>query len=121
MPKSPADYFALYEGKFYLIEAKSTHQPSFPFEHLREHQREALMQVTRAGGRSVLLISFRRGRPVRCYAVDFVVYRAAEVALSGERVSVPEEAVSSMGVLLSRGRSGVDLSPIFDSNTTKAR
>lgn len=115
LPKQPFDYLALYGGKFYGLEAKSTHSPSFPFEHLREHQREALMQVTRAGGRSVLLMSFRRGRPVRCYAVDFVVYRAAEEALSAERKSVPEEAVASMGILLPRFRGGVDLSPLFTS------
>lgn len=63
-----------------------------------------------------MLISFRRGRPVRCYAVDFIVYRAAEEALKGERKSVPEEAVASMGVLLPRFRGGVDLSPLFTSN-----
>jgi len=116
LPKQPGDFIALYRSKFYLLEAKSTHAVSFSMEHIREHQRRALMAVARAGGRGILPISFRRKRPVRCYALDYFHYEVLEAALREERKSVPENAIAEVSIQLKRvPRVGWDLEPIFES------
>jgi len=114
LPKQPADFAALYNGKFYLLECKSMHVDRFDMSHLPPHQREGLAQATRAGGRGIILFSFRRKRPVVCYAVHYFDYKVVEDALRKERKSVPRGAIERVGIKLDRiPRVGWDLSKIF--------
>ena len=115
MPKQPGDFIALYRGVFYLIECKSMHVDRFDMDHLLPHQREGLAQVVKAGGRGVLLFSFRRKRPVSCYAIHYFDYKAVEDALKQERKSIPRDALEEVGIRLERiPRVGWDLSRVFE-------
>jgi len=114
LPKQPADFAALYKGVFYLIECKSMHTDRFDMAHLPEHQREGLAQVSKAGGKGIILFSFRKKRPVTCYAVHYFDYKVVEDALRKERKSVPRDAIERIGVKLDRiPRVGWDLSKVF--------
>ena len=114
IPKQPGDFIALYKGTFYLLECKSMRVDRFQMSHLLPHQREGLAQVVRAGGRGILLFSFRRKRPVTCYAVHYFDYKVLESALKKERKSIPRDALERIGVKLERiPRIGWDLSKIF--------
>ena len=115
LPKQPGDFISLYRGTFYLLECKSMHVDRFDMSNLREHQKEGLAQVVRAGGRGVLLFSFRRKRPVTCYAVNYFDYKALEDALMKERKSIPREDIERIGLKLERiPRVGWDMTPLFE-------
>jgi len=115
-PKVPGDFEALYDGTYYLIECKSTHQDRFVCEHLREHQRDALRRVSNAGGVGVILISFRRRRPVNCCAVDINDYLNLEASVMGKRKSIPRKDVEGVALMLDRiPRQGWNLKPIFEA------
>ena len=60
------------------------------------------------------MFSFRRKRPVTCYAVHYFDYKVLENALKKERKSIPRDALERIGVKLERiPRIGWDLSKIF--------
>ena len=58
-PKQPADFLACSEGRFYLIECKSSQQNRFPLEIFKPHQEAAMRKITDAGGKYWLLILHR--------------------------------------------------------------
>jgi len=122
LPKQPADFAVLHNGTFYLMECKSMHTDRFDMEHLPEHQREGLSQTVKAGGRGILLFSFRKKRPIECYAVHYYDYKIVEDAFRGERKSVPRDAIERVGIKLDRiPRIGWDLSKIFITHKNMIR
>jgi len=58
-PKQPADFLACSEGRFHLIECKSTQQNRFNPEVFKPHQEEAMRKITDADGKYWLLILHR--------------------------------------------------------------
>jgi len=105
LPKQPADFLALYNGKFYLLEAKSTRADRFNMSYVKPHQKQAMLQVTKCGGRSILLISLRRSRPVKCFAYDILEYVRLEKEFVGVRKSIPRVSLEKVGLGLRRVRS----------------
>lgn len=71
--KQPADFFAIHNGRNYLIECKSTKNiVSYCFDYIAEHQFEDLIEAKKAGGMSYFLLG-RRGLKkgeMACFAVD---------------------------------------------------
>jgi len=72
-PKVPADYFVCFRGKFYAIECKSSHsERRYGLQYIREHQKQTLTEIEKAGGEAWILLSWRRWmhkprRPNRCF------------------------------------------------------
>jgi penicillin-binding protein-related factor A (putative recombinase) len=115
LPCQPADFIVLYKGRFFLIEAKSRHTDRFDLEHLPQHQKDGLYQVSLSGGKGLILFSFRKKRPVKCYVQDIHSYLQLEKkAVKEGRKSIPEEWIAEASLHLKRiPRKGFDLSPIF--------
>lgn len=114
----PGDFEALYMGKYYLFELKSSRGKYFRFSWLKEHQREALLQVEKCGGYGYLVFSKRRGRgsPVDGRAMRICEYLELEEKFRDiGRKSVDVESMLEAGIGLPRVRSRFDLSPIFES------
>ena len=60
IPKTPGDFFAVYEGVPVLIEAKSSRSAtSYNTDYIKEHQIEESKKIVDAGGRGYLLINNR--------------------------------------------------------------
>jgi len=115
LPQQPADYIALSETCFFLLEAKSLHTSSFPLEHLKEHQKKALAEVDKCGGVSLILFSFRKEKPVKCYATPIVKYMGLEAEAKREgRKSIDEEAIKKVSIEVPRlTRVGWDFTVLF--------
>ena len=115
IPKQPCDYIALYEGKFFGLEAKSTNADRFQLDYLKEHQKDGLKEIQYAGGKGFLIISFRKTRPVTAFLIDILDYLPLERrAIQEERKSIPREWIEESGLSLKRiPRIGFDLSPLF--------
>ena len=114
-PRQPADFFCLYNGKFYLLEAKSLHTTSFPLEHLEEHQKVGLLEACNAGGKGFILFSFRKDKPVRCYATPIELYVWLEKdAVKEAKKSIPEEDIRESSIEIKRiPRIGWNLEPLL--------
>lgn len=54
--KSTADYYGLVKGKFICFEAKSTKLDYLPWNNIKEHQHEYLLEVSEHGGIAFYLI-----------------------------------------------------------------
>ena len=57
MPDQPSDFWVLDNGKYYVVEVKSCHQPKFYFKDIRPSQMIAARRVPAAGGTSIFLIT----------------------------------------------------------------
>lgn len=115
--KVPGDFEALHMGKYFLFELKSTRGKYFRFTWLKEHQREALLEVEKNGGYGYIIFSKRRGRgkPVTGRAIRIGEYLDLEEEFKNiDRKSVDVSAMLEAGVDLPRIRSRFDLSPIFE-------
>ena len=60
-PKTPCDYFACFRGKFYALEVKSSHSPKrYGLQYVKQHQKDSLSEIEKAGGEGWILLSWRR-------------------------------------------------------------
>ena len=69
--KQPSDYVAVFKGKVYFLELKSTHSDtSFSFRYIRQHQMDSLLRADKAGAKSFFVINDRSTkRHFKSYAV----------------------------------------------------
>jgi recombination protein U len=69
--KNPCDFIAMYSGKFYMLEAKSSHNPtSYSFGYIKPHQITMMMDWEKAGSICYFLINDRSNKQdIKCYAV----------------------------------------------------
>lgn len=71
--KQPGDFYAVCNGKFYLMECKSYKgsKTSYPLAYIQPHQIEDLTEFSRCGGRSYFMICNRNDRRnIITYVVD---------------------------------------------------
>lgn len=117
----PADFEALWRGKFYLIEVKSTRGNRFALRWVREHQKEALKLIEECGGFGFIII-VHRGKNVSASGLRIGEYLAleAEAILSGS-ASIPIMKLLSSGVRLERCAGKFDISPIFTRSNWRDR
>lgn len=60
-PKVPCDFLALSSGNLFGLECKSSKtKRRYGFSYVREHQKESLLSIERAGGEGWILLSWRR-------------------------------------------------------------
>lgn len=57
MPDQPSDFWVLDNGRYYVVEVKSCHQPKFYYKDCRPSQMIAARRVPAAGGISIFLIT----------------------------------------------------------------
>jgi len=71
--KAPADFVLCFRGLLIALECKSTHQKSFPLRNLTTEQQDALSAISEAGGRSYVVISYRKRGSSVTYAIDIAL------------------------------------------------
>ena len=60
-PRQPSDFIAVFKGKFYALEVKSSREKKrYPFIFVQKHQKQSLLDIERAGGEGWILLSWRR-------------------------------------------------------------
>jgi len=100
---APADFILCYRGRLILIEAKSSIYPRFIFTWLRNHQYEALKQVSDLGGFSYLFFSWRKGRFSETVAVPFKSYQLLkETKLKEDKKSCNFNELKEAGLQLEK-------------------
>lgn len=123
-PHQPGDFIALFRGRFFLLECKSTHQPRFAFDWVRPHQVEGALSVERAGGKAFLLFSYRAKRPATNFALSFGNFlreKEAYLKANPKARSIPVHflfSASSSALPLERRAGVLDLSPVFTGNAS---
>lgn len=60
-PKVPCDFICCFRGKFYALEVKSSHsERRYSFQYVKQHQKDSLSEIEKAGGEGWILLSWRR-------------------------------------------------------------
>lgn len=113
-PKAPCDYVAVFRGRFFALELKSTRGQRFQFSWIKEHQKEHLLDITASGGKGYLLFS-TRVRPIKMCAVPIEEYLYLEQTTleSGVR-SVKTNTIMSLGIQIPRDGLPWNLKPLFE-------
>ena len=75
--KKPGDFDCIYNGKYYLIECKSTKSNRFYLGNIREHQYKDMLEYLDAGANSYFLISFRGKKDINYFAINPIDLYAA--------------------------------------------
>lgn len=119
----PGDFIFIRKGIAYLIECKSTVEPSFPFDFVTDHQLSSGESWCRAGGRAFFVIKNDlrpHGLRSRVYAVPSLAYssiRASTLALG--RKSVKWEDLAKVSKELPELKAKVwNLSPMWEERRT---
>jgi len=119
--KQPCDFIALYQGKIYFLELKSSrNKTSFGYRYIKPHQFASLLKAEQAGARSYFLICNRhKPRHYKCYAVKASVL--SKEFNRSERASIRWERLEQISLLIPRiklpssssGHLGWDLELLF--------
>ena len=119
-PKVPADYFVCFRGRFYAIECKSSHsERRYGLQYIREHQKQTLTEIEKAGGEAWILLSWRRWmhkprRPNRCFAIPIKKWlEIEEQTLQSGFKSASWTLIISSSKEINRKPPVWDLSPLF--------
>ena len=118
----------MYNGVFHVFELKSTKSKYMHFDRLKPHQKQSLLDVKSAGGRSYVVIG-HRAKPFKCWLIDISDYLYLESLWEAEgRRSIPIESIAKIGYRVKRinikttkrrtGRKGWQLAPLFDSRAS---
>jgi len=60
-PKTPCDFITICNGRFFALEVKSSStKRRYAFDYVKEHQKESLLKIDKAGGEGWILLSWRR-------------------------------------------------------------
>ena len=114
-PKAPCDFMALYEGRFFALEAKSTHGERYQFDWIKEHQKDHLLRIQCSGGHGYLLFSYRKRPASIACALPITTY----IILEGETIELGKKSIGideifALGTPLSKIAGLWDLEPILD-------
>ena len=129
-PRAPADFIALCRGVFIAIEAKSTRGTRFNFAWLKDHQLASLIDIEKAGGKSYILFSKRRGKdehklPVMAWAIPIMKYAVMEEALlnlSKPRKSAKIAEMAEIGIPLTRVNGSMwDFTPLIGDTLEQSK
>ena len=104
--KTPCDYLAVYKGKTYFLECKSTKRKlkSYSLGYIRPHQLEYLLKVEECGGRGWFLLN-NRGVSTNIYAYAISPHDIKRWIDSGLK-SVKWERIKQVGMPLKRASEG---------------
>jgi recombination protein U len=69
--KNPCDYIAMHDGNFFMLEAKSSHNPnSYAFDYIKPHQITMMQDWEKAKAVCYFLINNRSNKQdIKCYAI----------------------------------------------------
>jgi len=115
--KQPCDFIAIYNGKTYLLELKSSKlSPSYKLKYIKEHQIKSLIEANRSGNGNVVgtfLISNRSNvRNLKCYVVS--PERINNLVKSGAK-SIKWEHLKKISLMeIPRRKGGWDLIKLFN-------
>jgi len=106
--KQPCDFVAIYRGKTYLLELKSSRsKTSFALRYIRKHQLESLLKAEKAGKPNVtgmfLICNRSNRRDIRCYAVpaetiNYLIQRGRKSVKWNELESYTTELEREKGI-----------------------
>jgi len=116
--KQPCDFIAIYRGKIYFLELKSSRsKTSFAFRYIRKHQLESLLRAEKAGKPNVislfLICNRSNKRNIRCYAVSA---ETINYLMQRGRKSVKWNELRGYAVELEREKGIWKLENLFDHN-----
>jgi len=115
-PKQPADFLAVYRGRVFFLECKSTkYRYGWDSSRLKPHQREALLAVSSAGGSAWILIRDHSvPRHNRAWALHISTYDLLRERLPPNRVSFGWADLDEFGIRLPLLKGKIwDLSGLF--------
>lgn len=113
-PKAPCDFVALWNGRFYGLELKSTHGSRFSLNWLKDHQVEHLLRIEHSGGRGIVLLSKRMRPTSELYAISIIDYIIlADKAEESGAKSIPLKDLCKKGLKLIRSSGSWNLDPMF--------
>lgn len=125
IPKSPADFKAIYEGKPFYLECKSFKggartKVSYPFEYVKPHQMLRGLEIEKAGGYYFFLMNDRRKvRNFRCKcftATEWKLLRNSHKKKGRKSIKIKVMYGEKKGFELERLKGGIwDLKKIFIS------
>jgi recombination protein U len=114
--RQPADFMAVYNGKPYFFECKSSHSnSSYAFTYIKPHQLESLLRIKDAGGRAYFMINDRsKVRDFHTYALtpDIALYEFNRLLSSGKK-SIKWEQLKTITHELPHSTGLWDLSGVF--------
>lgn len=124
-PKAPSDFIALYSGRLYAFECKSTKAKRFSMSWMRSHQLDSLKRIKECGGVSAIIFSTRSKlrSKTKCYFIDVDDYVYIEKEYrNAEYSSIPIEEMAAHGIELPRitvhgeksSQPAWDLKPLFE-------
>ena len=77
--RQPADFLAIHKRQPYFFECKRCGvSTSFPFNYIRDTQRQDLMKAADAGAISMFIIKHSKGQKPSCYAIDIATWMDIE-------------------------------------------
>jgi len=113
-PRVPGDFEALYKGRFFMLEAKSTIAPRYNMSYLKDHQKQSLVDIETSGGYGFILFS-HRGHPTRVCAIRIHDYLELESVYHHlNQKSIVTQDILDRGIELPRMSGYYDISPLFD-------
>jgi len=116
--RQPCDFIAIYRGKTFLLELKSSrNKTSFAYRYIRPHQFASLLKAEQAGAKAYFLICNRhKPRNYKCYAVPARIL--SKEFNRSERASIRWTRLEQISLLIPRiklqsGYLGWDLGQLF--------
>lgn len=115
VPHQPCDYWAVYRGIPYFIEAKSSKGTSYRMNYVKKDQLADLLSLEACGSRCYIVICYRVPRSNRVFALTASSFGELKMEMERiERKSIPWADIQREGIELRCLAGKVwDMKPIF--------
>jgi len=83
VPHQAADFYAVYDGDAYFLEAKSSRADKYRASYVKDTQIESLLELEDAGAHGILLMCHRVPRKNETYALNIKDFCELKVSVKG--------------------------------------
>lgn len=94
--KALCDFVGIFQGTFFLLEAKVVSGSSFPFDRLKEHQVYQLKRIRDLGGHSFIIFHIKRTNEIFALSIKYYV----DFFSNTEKKSIHIKEIKEKGILI---------------------